>query len=179
MLLFHVDDFGLYTFALNKTYHLSVSLMGYWVFSPQCIIVILYGSGIALMLVFRVLFVWFESFGQESLNVRVRICIQIIYPHPPVYGCVSVWQNAGNIPSRRLQLGLGAASSSLCGCKEKIRRTNSSGGKGYRFWRKGYRFWWQAAFFSSDFIFLYHRPDLYYFPASAHYLGTSPLHCFI
>lgn len=35
VLLFHVDDFGLYTFALNKTYHLSVSLMGYWVFFPS------------------------------------------------------------------------------------------------------------------------------------------------
>ena len=34
VLLFHVDHFGLYTFALNKTYHLSVSLMGCWFFFP-------------------------------------------------------------------------------------------------------------------------------------------------
>lgn len=46
VLLFHVDHFGLYTFALK---HISI-------------IVIFYGSGIALMLVFGVSFVWFEFF---------------------------------------------------------------------------------------------------------------------
>lgn len=59
--------------------------------------------------------------------------------------------------------GLGAASSSLCGCKEKIRRTNSSGGKDTDFGGKDTDFGDKLHSLAVTLFFLYHRPDLYYF----------------
>ena len=158
MLFFHADHFGL--ISLNKTYHLSVSLMGCWLFSPLCIIVILYGSGIALMLVFGVLFVclvW-GFLVKIHWTSELEYALRSFIPNPPFYGLTfqSGKMQRKPFPVGNCSWGGGGASSSLWGCKEKIRRADSSGGKDTAFGDKLHSS-------AVTLFFLHHKPDLYYF----------------